>query len=188
MENSLTSDEQNIANDVVRTLVLYALAEFQSGHAKVICVDAGETSFSVADDGRGHAIERTISGSPYLKFVYQHFDYPFGLGQGAPVQLQGIGMSLINTLCQELTVTARKRDVALRMSFLGGSLCSNELFDVTSEETGNTISGTIKSQIHKTVVNAEKLQQWLLEILAASPSLRLFFNGVELSVHPKIDT
>ena len=72
------------------------------------------------------------------------------------------------------------------MSFLGGSLCSNELFDANSEGTGTSVSGTIKSQIQETGLNVEKLQQWLLEVLAASPALHLLFNGVELSGHPKI--
>src|ERR1700756_4426501 len=97
---------------VVRALVLYALDEVRSGHATQIRVAADGASFSVSDDGRGHAIYRTIDGTPYLRLVYTHLDYPFEEAQAPPVQLHGIGMSLINALCSEMTVLVRKRDTA----------------------------------------------------------------------------
>jgi DNA gyrase/topoisomerase IV subunit B len=187
MSYASTSDSHDITGSVVRALVLYSLAEFQSGHSTTIRVDAEERSFNVEDDGRGHAIERTIAGSPYLKFVYTHLDYPFAPAQGAQIQLQGIGMSLINALCCELTVTARRQDATLRMSFRGGSLCDQQLFEVKSEGTGNTVSGTVDSQFQKRGLHTQKLQQWLLEVLAASPSLKLFFNGQEIHAPSQSD-
>ena len=96
-------------------------------------------------------------------------------------------MSLINILCEELTVTTRKPNATLRMSFRRGRLCCNQLLDVKSQQTGNTVSATINPEIQKTGVDTETLQQWLIEVLAASPTLRLFFNDVELSVIPQID-
>ena len=168
--------------------MLYSLAEFQSGYSTTIRVNAEARSFSIEDNGRGHAIERTVAGSPYLQFVYTHLDYPFAPARGAPVQLQGIGMSLINTLCCELTVTARKQDATLRMSFQGGSLCGQELYEVRSEGTGNTISGTVDSQFQKCGMDTQKLQQWLLRVLAASPCLKLFFNGQEIQALLRSDT
>ena len=187
MTDASTSDSHDITGSVVRALVLYSLAEFQSGHSTTIRVYAEERSFNIEDDGRGHAIERTVAGSPYLKFVYTHLDYPFAPARGAPIQLQGIGMSLINALCCELTATARKQDATLRMSFQNGSLCDQELFDVKSEDTGNTISGTVDSQFQKCGLDTQKLQQWLLEVLAASPSLKLFFNGQEIHALSRSD-
>ena len=106
VSHAATPDQHGLTADVVRALTLYCLAEFQSGHATTIRITAEGNSFSIADDGRGHAIERAIDGTPYLKFIYTHFDYPFETGQNAPVQLQGIGMSLVNALCSELIVTA----------------------------------------------------------------------------------
>lgn len=88
MSNESPPEPADIAACVVRALVLYSLAEFQSGHARTIRVTAKGSSFSVEDDGRGHAICRTVEGSPYLRFVYAHLEYPFEPGQGNPVQLQ----------------------------------------------------------------------------------------------------
>ena len=187
MTDASTSDSHDITGSVVRALVLYSLAEFQSGHSTTIRVYAEERSFNVEDDGRGHALERTVAGSPYLAFIYTHLDYPFAPARGAPIQLQGIGMSLINALCCELTATARKQDATLRMSFQGGSLCGQELYEVKSEGTGNTISGTVDSQFQKCGLDTQKLQQWLLEVLAASPSLKLFFNGQEIHALSRSD-
>ncbi len=180
-------DPRDLAAGLVRALVLYSLAEFQSGHATTIRVLAEGTSFSVADDGRGHAIERAIGGASYLKFVYTHLDYPFEASQGAPVQLQGIGMSLINALCSELSVTVRKAEATLRLSFRDGQLDGSELIDVSSKETGNTVAGTISPQLQKGCVGTLQLEQWLQGVLAGCPSLNILFNGRELQAHHHCD-
>lgn len=106
------------SQNAVRALILYSLAEHQLGHATTIRVTANGNSFSVGDDGRGHASARTVASAPYLKFIYNHFDYSFGLDEAAPVQLQGAGMSLINSLCSELTVEVRKSDAMLQSGLL----------------------------------------------------------------------
>jgi len=141
--------EQNIAFDSIRAVVLYPLAEHQLGHATTIRVTANGNTFSVSDDGRGHAIARTVGAAQYLNFIYNHFDYPFGSDEAAPVQLQGIGMSLVNALCSELAVVVRKRDAALRLTFRDGRLCGHGVLDVASPagETGNTISGTVHAAV-----------------------------------------
>ena len=173
----------DITSCVVRALFLYALAEAQSGHAGTIRIETEGTSFSITDDGRGHAIDRTVDGSPYLQFVYTHLDYPFESGRAQAVQLHVIGLSLINAMCSELTVIARKRDVTLRMSFRSAHLFDSERLEVDSQETGNTISGTLGPHIQTTSVDTTTLQQWLQSILAALPSLKLYFNGVALHAH-----
>jgi DNA gyrase/topoisomerase IV subunit B len=175
-----TPDPQDLAAVAVRALVLYSLAEVQAGHATTIRVTAEGTSFSIADDGRGHAIERDIAGIPYLKFIYTQLEYPFESGRNAPVQIQGIGMSLVNALCSELAVTVRKRDATLKQSFRDGQLRESELIDVKSEQSGNAISGTVSPRFQTRGVRAGPLRDWLLGVLAASPNLRLFFNGREL--------
>ena len=187
MTKSTRLDLPDITASVVRALVLYSLTEFQSGHATTIRVTSGKHSFSVADDGRGHAIGRTVEGLPYLKFVYTHLDYPFGQGQSAPVQLHAIGTSLVNVLCSDLSITARKPDVTLRMSFKHGRLVDHELIDGTSGGTGNTISGTVNPQLQKNGVDTQSLGQWLFGLLTASPALSLFFNELELSALAKPD-
>jgi DNA gyrase/topoisomerase IV subunit B len=164
----------------LRALLLYALAEFQSGHATTIRVTAEGGSFSISDNGRGHSIDRAIDGSPYLKFIYTHFDYPFEPGQSAPVQLQGIGMSVVNALCSELSLAVRKRDETLHVQFRDGKLRSSHREKLVSDETGITVSATIHPQLHQGGVASEQLHEWLLGVLAASPALRLFFNGREL--------
>ena len=187
MSDLFRRDPLDLTACLVRALALYSLAEFQLGHATTIRVSAAGASFSVADDGRGHAIERTVNGSPYLKFVYTHLDYPFQPTRNSPVELHGIGMSLINTLCSELCVTARKRDATLRMKFLNGQLSREELIDTRSQDTGNTVSGTVRPQLQDDGADAEAIRRWLLGVRAASPSLKLHFNGQELHGSPPSD-
>ncbi len=180
MTNEPGFDPHDIASSIVRALVLYSLAEHQSGHATTLQVTAQGPSFSVADDGRGHAIHKLVAGQPYLQFIYSHLDYPFDNAQAAPVQLQGIGMSLVNTLCSELAVTVRKPDATLRVLFSNGRLHSHELLDLACAATGNTVSGTAHAQLQAQGVDSAGLQRWLLRLPAGNPSLKLFFNGQPL--------
>jgi DNA gyrase/topoisomerase IV subunit B len=177
-----TTEAPDITGDIVRALVLYCVAEYQAGHAKAIRVDAHGRSFAVSDDGRGHAIERTVGGAPYLEFVYTHLSYPFASGQSAPIQLQAIGISLANKLCTELSVTARKRTATLSLSFQNALRTSESLMNVAAEETGNTISGAVNPLLQSADTDTEALRQWLIRVLAASAGLRIVFNGLELRV------
>jgi hypothetical protein len=183
-ENPLSATTTELPPDLtataVRALMLYSLAEFQSGNATTIRVTAEGNSFSIADDGRGHPIDRTLEGTSYLRFIYTHFDYPFESGRGAPVQLQGIGMSLVNTLCSELALTVSKKDETLKWLFLGGQLHASHRVAVASEETGITVSAKIDSRLQGVGAATGPLEAWLLGVLASSPSLRLHFNGREL--------
>ena len=167
--------------------MLYSLAEFHSGNATTIRVTAEGTSFGIADDGRGHSIDKAVEGTSYLNFIYTHFDYPFESARGAPIQLQGIGMSLINAMCSELAVTVRKRDATLQLVFRDGQLHGSKRTQVVSAETGITVSAKINSQFERRGVATEQLEEWLRGVLAASPSLKLFFNGRQLQAPPQSD-
>jgi DNA gyrase/topoisomerase IV subunit B len=174
-ENPLSATTTELPPDLtataVRALMLYSLAEFQSGNATTIRVTAEGNSFSIADDGRGHPIDRTLEGTSYLRFIYTHFDYPFESGRGAPVQLQGIGMSLVNALCSELALTVTKRDETLKWLFRGGQLHASHRVVVASEETGITVSAKIDPRLQGGSAATGPLEAWLL---------RLHFNGREL--------
>lgn len=164
----------------VRALMLYSLAEFQSGHATTIRVNAEGGSFSIADDGRGHPLDKTVEGTPYLKFIYTHFDYPFESGRSAPVQLQGIGMSLVNALCSELALTVRKPDETLQLKFQHGQLCASHRTAVQSEVTGITVAAQLHAQWAGQGVATRALEEWLLGVAVCHPTLKLFFNDRQL--------
>lgn len=159
--------------------MLYSLAEHQLGHCTVIRVEAREWSFSVSDNGRGHAIDRTVAGSPYLKFIYTHFDYPFAADAQEPVQLQGIGMSLINALCSELTLTVRQPGMTLRMQFANGHLQHQQRLEEAPGNTGNTVSGTVASRLSPGF-DEVALDAWLRRVKSSAPSVALHFNGREV--------
>ena len=180
MSESTAAKSTDLTGIAVRALLLYALVEFQSGHATTIRITAERNSFSISDDGRGHSLDRMVEGTPYLKFIYSHFDYPFDAGHALPVQLQGIGMSLVNSLCTDLDVTVRKRDETLQLHFRDGKLHDSSRTKVASGETGVTVAGTINSQLSDVGVDVQRLRHWLLEVAASSPSLKLFFNGLPL--------
>src|SRR5262245_52221536 len=99
MGDTVEAHSQDVATSVIRALVMYSLAEFQSGNASTIRVEANGLSFEVSDDGRGHAVDRTVAGQPYMWFVYRHLEYPFAQSAAAPVQIHTLGLSFINTLC-----------------------------------------------------------------------------------------
>jgi DNA gyrase/topoisomerase IV subunit B len=168
----------------LRALMLYCLAEHQSGNASTILVTAEGASFSISDDGRGHPIDKTVEGTSYLRFIYTHFDYPFESVRDAPIQLQGIGMSLVNALCSELELTVKKRDAELRLRFHDGQLVGSTRTEVASEETGITVSARIAPHLCTKRVASQSIEDWLLRVLATAPSLRLFFNGRQLQPPP----
>jgi DNA gyrase/topoisomerase IV subunit B len=176
LQQSLTDS----TTSVVQTLVLYSLAEHQLGHAKNIRVTASERSFSIEDDGRGHAIGRTVEGSPYLDFIYCHLDFPYKERTAKSIQLQGLGMSLLNRLCSEMIVSVRNAEATLNLRFQNGQLVSHELTEASNRVTGNKVSGTVHPNLGLAPANEQALEQWLHALLAASPTLQLFFNGKHL--------
>ena len=185
MSTAATTVLPDLTGTAVRALMLYSLAEFQSGNATTIRVTAEGNSFSVSDDGRGHPIDKTVEGTSYLKFIYTHFDYPFESGRSASIQLQGIGMSLLNALCSELALTVKKRDATLQLLFRDGQLCESNRTAAPSEETGITVSAKIRSHLSGNTTAMDGLERWLLGVLANSPSLVLFFNGRQLHAPPQ---
>ena len=183
MNAATTEPTLDMVATAVRALVLYSLAEHQSGHATTIKVNAVGTSFGITDDGRGHSIARAVEGASYLKFIYTHFDYPFESAVAAPIQLQGIGMSFINAACSELALTVRNRGEVLELLFRNGRLDKRTRTTTISNVTGNTISAKISPQLQRNDTDTERLEAWLLEVLDSNPSLELFFNGRELRPH-----
>ena len=172
----------DITADVVRALCLYAIAEFQAGHASTLRISASGNSFSVSDDGRGHSVNRTVSGAPYLQFIYTQLDYPFGKAEGAPVQLQGIGMSLINVLCSELQVTVTKADKTLRLRYEEGRLIQEDCIELASPVTGTAVSGRINAGVQRNPTDVGQIECWLEGVLAAQPTMKLYFNGKAMGV------
>jgi DNA gyrase/topoisomerase IV subunit B len=167
----------NLPLRVVQTLVLYALCEHQLGHAERIVVSSSGSEFTVSDDGRGHSVSRNVEGAPYLDFIYGHLAFPFGRADSPPVQLQGLGMSLLNQLCSRLDVTVRKPANTLRLRFEQGRLVAHELVEESNPETGNLLSGAILLTLAPEPIDAVALSAWLGAVQLVNPSLELVFNG-----------
>ena len=165
---------------VFRAMTLYALAEHQSGNASALTLSASGNAFSVSDNGRGHGIDRTAEGVPYLRFIYSHFDYPFGSSTDAAVQLQGLGMSLLNSLCSKLQLTVRKPQETLSLSFCFGRLCEERRVREPNAESGNTLQGEVRAELQPRPTDAAQLEAWLGLVQRANPGLRIRFNGKEL--------
>lgn len=170
----------HLGEQVLRALVLYALAEAQLGHARHLRVSAEGDRFAVEDDGRGHAIARTVEGAPYLQFIYGHLDYPFGAAQSRPVQLQGLGMSLVNAVCAELTVRVRKPDARLDLAFRGGRLIDHRAAEGGDGTRGNRLAGRIDARFEPRPFDTGALARWLAALAATQAGLALSFNGQPL--------
>lgn len=162
---------------LVRALVLYAIAEVQAGHASCIDVQACDDSFVVADNGRGHPIDKKIDGTPYLSFIYEQFEFPFGLRTPGPVQLQGIGMSLINRMCTELRVTVSRSGEQLELVFRDGALVSRERSPAAASGSGNRIVGKAARSTAPTQLIGERLVGWLSTLRSSTPGLCITYNG-----------
>lgn len=160
-----------------RAFVLYSLAEFQAGGATTIRVTRCGRDFSISDDGRGHPLDKSVEGVSYLRFIYTHFEYPFEAVKGAPIQLQGIGMSLINALCDELTLTVRKQHETLTLSCLGGQIADTQRVPAVNGETGLTVSARLRADLPCADAGDDGLQDWLNSVAQAHPAVRVFFNG-----------
>lgn len=162
-----------------RVLVLYSLAEFQSGYASTIRVLVNGATCSVADDGRSHAINRAVSEQPYLPFIYTHQHYPFRDAQpenAAQVQLQGMGMSLVNALCSEPVVVVKKREGTLRLAYASGRLTCEERDDLVNKSTGTSVSATLHPALPFGSVHLPEIGRWLARIATAHPTLKLSLN------------
>lgn len=179
---------------VVRALVLYALAEHQAGHATALHVTAEGRCFSVQDDGRGHAIDKRVDGTPYLPLIYEQLRYPFAgehtqgdthdtidMNRLGAVQLQGIGMSLLNSLCSTLQVTVRKADATLTLHHVHGQLQSRQREHTPNTSTGNRVQGEVSPALAPHGVDPQALRAWLATVQAAAPGLQLRFNGQALT-------
>lgn len=167
----------DVAASALRTLVLYTLMEFQLGGARTLRVTKRGREFGVADDGRGHPLDKQVDGTPYLRFIYTHFDYPFGAPQGAPVQLQGLGMSLVNALCSELTLTVRKPQETLVMVCRHGQIHDTRRQPAQNAETGITVGARLRDDLPAGEGDDGGLEAWLATLAQTHPTLRLFFNG-----------
>ena len=165
---------------VVRALVLYHLAEYQSGNATTIKVNIQNHTFRVSDNGRGHAIDRTINDLPYLRLVYSQLEYPFGLETDTPIQLHTIGISLINSLCSELVVTVSKTEKTYIKHYKQGQLNKEEIMDNQETVTGTAIEGKINPDLFPEEIDLQNFETWLKEIKSIHQQLRLFYNEKEL--------
>lgn len=165
---------------VVKALVLYSLAEAQVGHASIIDVQVNGRSFEVGDDGRGHSIDKTIDGTPYLSFIYEQFAFPFDLAAPGSIQLQGIGMSFITSLCSELQVTVRRSGQELSLSFKNGRKISESRMPSTRAGSGNILRGLIHEGATRAQFDRFGLASWLQAAQRAVPGVVIAFNGSRL--------
>ncbi|MCZ8235469.1 MAG: hypothetical protein O9335_09975 [Inhella sp.] len=174
MPATLVSKE---ASTLVRALVLYAAAEAQAGHAKHVVVTASGDRFTVADDGRGHSFDKVVDETPYLSYIYEHFKFPFDGAPAGQVQLQGIGMSLVNRLCRELRVTVRRANSQLELVFQAGALVSKRQTASTMTGSGTEVSGTADRADGATQAEGDTLRTWLHSLAAGLPGVRISYNG-----------
>lgn len=170
----------NAPTFIFRTLFLYHLAEYQSGNAGTIHVHLQDRTFRISDDGRGHAIDRTINGMPYLKLVYSQLEYPFDVYQDTPLQLHTLGISLINSLCSELKVMVCKQERVYCQYYEAGQLRKEETKANEANARGTTLEGKINSELVAGEWDLQDVQEWFAKVKSINTSLRLILNDREL--------
>jgi DNA gyrase/topoisomerase IV subunit B len=170
----------NTTTAIVRALFLYHLTEYQTGNATTIKVSIEKRKFRISDNGRGHAIDRIINGVPYLRLVYSQLEYPFGMETDTPIQLHTIGMSLVNSFCEELVVTIHKKEKVYTKYYKDGQLLKEETEENQNRVTGTTVEGKINTELIPGEIDLQEIEQWLTEIKSINKQLRLVFNDNEL--------
>ncbi len=96
------------------------------------------------------------------------------------MQLQGLGLSLVNALCSELRVTARNAAGSTSLAFRDGRLEMHEPIERDAGKTGNAVSGTIRAELQPRDADVPRVEHWLRALRAAHPSLAIRLNGVDL--------
>jgi hypothetical protein len=175
-EFASAADRTDLGGAVLRSLVLYSVAEAQAGHVSEIAVQVKGCSFEVSDDGRGHSIDKTIDGTPYLSFIYEHLDFPFGLSAPGAVQLQGLGMSLINSLCEELQVQVRRGEQQATYDFAYGQLLQQRREPAPGLPSGNSLRGRLCAALSAKSIDQAALGQWVEGLRPSLPGVRIRFN------------
>ncbi|MCV2350250.1 hypothetical protein [Paucibacter sp. Y2R2-4] len=178
-ERAGPSDGSDLGGALVRSLVLYSVAEAQAGHVRKIAVQARGKRFAVSDDGRGHSTGKTIDGTPYLSFIYEHLAYPFGLSAPGAVQLQGLGMSLINSLCEELLVQVRRGEQQASYRYAHGRLLQKTLEPAPGQASGNNLRGRLCAALAAHPIDEVVLGQWLEGLRPSLPGVCIRFNEEE---------
>lgn len=97
----------------------------------------------------------------YWTAVYEHFDFPFGLQTPGPIQLKGIGMSLIIRLCAELRVKASRAGAQLDLVFRNGALVSRTRSLADAAGSWNRIAGRVARPGAPTWAIGERRVGWL---------------------------
>lgn len=119
--------------------------------------------------------------APYLRLIYQQFD-DLAQGEGAwPVQLQGLGLSLINRLCAELRVSVRRPPRCLTLVFAHGVRIHHAVQDASDDRHGNHLAGRLIAEglgpgPGEPGLDVLRLRAWLEALAQVHPGLSLHFN------------
>lgn len=168
----------NLYTALFKALFCYHLAEFQGGYASRINVFVKNDQFTIADNGRGHSMNRTVDGIPYLKMVYNHLRIPFD-GRIPSVQLHTIGISLINELSKSLEIRIKRKIGTQVHQFEYGTPVKSFQEENPSGETGNRI--TCRFEIKEDMKpSTSEVLCYLEQIKQAYPELKIFLNSTPL--------
>lgn len=166
-----------VLESILRTLTLYAVAECQTGVASQIDITSAGRTFRVADDGRGHSPTRTVGPAiRYIEAIYGQLNYPFSSHEPVPVQLQGLGIALINAFCEELRITARTVSGGASLTYRNGRLESTDYDADADDTTGTEVAGEVRPDLHLAPLDEERFDQWLRHVAQANPAAIIRHN------------
>ncbi|TGD72954.1 DNA topoisomerase IV subunit B [Mangrovimicrobium sediminis] len=175
-----TTRPNHLAQEVIDNSVDEALA----GHANQIDVTLyRDGSLSVSDNGRGMPVDiHPEQGKPGVEVVlstlhaggkFSNKNYQFSGG------LHGVGVSVVNALSSDLTVTIRRDGNVHRIRFSGGEKVSDlEVIDTCGKRnTGTTVSFTPDAKYFDSVnFSVSRLVHLLRAKAVLCPGLRVKFT------------
>ncbi|MRD48269.1 hypothetical protein GHT07_13345 [Caenimonas koreensis DSM 17982] len=148
-----------------RALLAYSIHEHQEGHVKRIDVWITPRSFTVQDDGRGMGLHR----DGYVTNLMGTICDTHG-----PVQLHGVGLSIVAASTPLLQVESRRDGKLWKQSFAWGSAIGNPTSEPCDARAGTRITVAVPPDSQD--INAADVIDQISVWRALYPSLAIEVN------------
>lgn len=170
-----TESMMNIKLAMFKTVMAYVITEYLGGHADTVKVTMDGDVVSISDNGRGHAVDNTLNGIPYLEIVYGQLSLFDRNPNMNAFQLHALGMSLFSEMCESIHLTVAKNGVIREYGISNGTVTRiSECADPSSTH-GNTIEYRPGKDISGEFSKNDLLET-LHTISSRFPGLTILFN------------
>lgn len=163
-----------------KTVMAYVITEYQGGHADTVKVNMDGDAVSISDNGRGHAVDNTLNGIPYLDIVYAQLSVFDRNPNMKAFQLHALGVSLFSEMCESIHLTVAKNGAIREYSISNGTVTGILEYANPACTHGNTVEYRPRKEIDDELLKDDLLET-LHTISSRFPCLTIFFNDQKVS-------